>query len=264
MTNILDEIVAQKRTEVAAILARGSYVERTESLARSLPPRPPVRSFSAALRRPGMRIIAEVKKASPSAGVIRADFDPVAIARTYADNGADCLSILTDETFFHGSLDYLRQVRTAVGLPLLRKEFILDPVQIAEARAAGADCVLLIAEILPGDELARLHACAVDYGLEVLVELHDAWELPRVLACGAKIVGINNRDLRTFQTSLSATLDLLPGIPSDVLVVSESGIRTHDDIVTLGSAGVKAVLVGESLMRQPDIGRALRELLRRG
>jgi len=260
MMNILDEIVVQKRTEIASILARPDYATRTESLARSMPP---VRSFSAALRRSGMRIIAEVKKASPSAGIIRADFDPVEIAGIYADNGADCLSILTDEKFFQGSLDYLRAVRSAVELPLLRKEFILDPIQIAEARAAGADCVLLIAEILPGDELRRLHDTALDFGMEVLVELHDAEQLKRVLDCGARIVGINNRDLRTFQTSLNTTLDLLPKIPADVLVVSESGIRTHHDIVALESAGVKAVLVGESLMRQPDIGRALRELLRR-
>ena len=208
-------------------------------------------------------MIAEVKKASPSAGVIRADFDPVAIALTYEAHGAACLSVLTDEGFFQGHLDFLRAVRPAVGIPVLRKEFVLDRYQLVEAREAGADAVLLIAEILPGDRLRELHAGAVALGLEVLVELHDPPELSRVLDCGAKIVGVNNRDLRTFHTSLDRTLELLPRIPAGVTVVSESGIRGHDDLVMLQGRGVHAVLVGESLMRAPDIGRAL-DALRRG
>ncbi len=207
-----------------------------------------------------MRIIAEVKKASPSAGVIRPDFDPVAIAQTYETHGADAISVLTDQRFFQGNLAYLTAIREAIQLPVLRKEFILDRYQLLEARVAGADAVLLIAEILPDHRLQELYREAVGLGLHVLVELHDAIELPRVIDCGTELIGINNRDLRTFQTTLNHTLNLLPSVPSDRSVVSESGIRTHADLQQLQSAGVKAVLVGESLMRAPDIGLALDKL----
>jgi indole-3-glycerol phosphate synthase len=253
---ILDTIVQHKWTEIAA--ARTAVSEKAlESQAAA---QPKCRDFESALRQPGMRIIAEVKKASPSAGIIRADFDPVSIARTYEANGADCISVLTDERFFQGHLSYLSSIHEAVALPVLRKEFILDRYQLIEARAAGADAVLLIAEILPGDLLRRLYDQAIAQGLHVLVELHDADQLSRVVDCGAKLIGINNRDLRTFRTSLDHTLELLPKVPSGCVVVSESGIRTHDDVVRLESAGVKAVLVGESLMRSPDIGAALDQL----
>jgi indole-3-glycerol phosphate synthase len=222
---------------------------------------PPCRRFAAALDRPNeVRVIAEVKKASPSAGVIRADFDPVAVARTYERHGAACVSVLTDEKYFQGHLSYLTAVRDAVRLPLLRKDFVLDRYQLLEARAAGADAALLIAEILPGDRIAELHREAVELGLDVLVELHDAEELPRVLASGATLVGINNRDLRTFTTRLDHTLDLMRNIPPGVRVVSESGIKTKADMDRLAAAGVRAVLVGESLMRCPDIGAALDSL----
>ena len=207
-----------------------------------------------------MRIIAEVKKASPSAGVIRPDFDPVAIARTYERHGADCLSILTDDSFFQGRLEFVTAARAATALPALRKEFILDRYQLLESRAAGADAVLLIAEILPGDRLKTLFDQATALGLHVLVELHDADQLSRVIDCGATLIGINNRDLRTFDTRLDHTLQLLPRIPPGPIVVSESGIKTNADIRRLEEAGVKAVLVGESLMRAPDIGAALDEL----
>ena len=254
MSNILERIVATKRTEIAAAKLRVSE-GKLDALAASLPP---VRGFASALRSPGeLRIIAEVKKASPSAGIIRTDFDAVPIAKIYEAHGAAALSVLTDEQYFQGHLDYLRAVRSAVGIPVLRKEFILDRYQLVEARAAGADAVLLIAEILPGDELAKLHREAVALGLDVLVELHDADQLPRVLDCGAAVVGINNRDLRTFLTSLDRTLELRHRIPAAVTVVSESGIRTPADMAILKAAGVHAVLVGESLMRSPDIGAAL-------
>ena len=260
MANILDEIVAAKVREVAAAKARVPESELEARIDFDAARRP----FGAALRRPeGVAVIAEVKKASPSAGVIRADFDPVAVALAYEAHGAACLSVLTDEPFFQGRLDYLRDVRAAVGIPVLRKEFILDRYQLVEAREAGADAVLLIAEILPGERLRQLHAEAVALGLEVLVELHDAHELPRVLDCGAKIVGVNNRDLRTFTTGLGRTLELAPRMPATVTLVSESGIRTHADLVLLRQHGVHAVLVGESLMRAPDIGRALAALLGR-
>ena len=259
MPTILDEIVARKWQEVAAAKAATSDAE----LERLVADRPPCRGFAAALRRPGeVAVIAEVKKASPSAGVIRPDFDPVAVARTYERHGAACLSVLTDADFFQGSRADLRAVRAAVSLPVLRKDFVLDRRQLLEARADGADAALLIAEILPGDRLATLHREAVALGLDVLVELHDADQLPRVLDAGATLVGINNRDLRTFQTRLDHTLDLLPRVPAGVTVVSESGIRDRADLDRLAAAGASAVLVGESLMRSADIGAALDALRR--
>lgn len=250
---ILDRIVEHKRGEVAA--ARKLTSET--NLEQLLESAPPVRDFVGALRQPGMRIIAEVKKASPSAGVIRPNFDPIAIAHTYYDHGADCLSVLTDREFFQGDLSYLAAIRGSNRLPILRKEFIIDRYQLMEARVAGADAVLLIAEILPHDQLRLLYKQARELSLHVLVELHDAEQLPRVLEAGATLIGINNRDLRTFHTSLDHTLEILPKIPSHCLVVSESGIKTHADLQRLEAAGVKAVLVGESLMRAPDIGAAL-------
>jgi indole-3-glycerol phosphate synthase len=257
MPTILDQIVETKWREIAA--AKAAVPEaRLESQLASLEA---AHGFTAALRRlEAMHVIAEVKKASPSAGVIRADFDPVRVAKTYEQHGAACVSVLTDETYFQGHLSYLSEVRRAVKLPLLRKDFILDRYQLLEARCAGADAALLIAEILPGDRLAELHREAVACGLDVLVELHDAEELPRVLASGATLVGVNNRDLRTFETRLDHTLDLMPRFPPGVTVVSESGIRTADDLHRLAAAGVSAVLVGESLMRAQDIGAALDQL----
>ncbi len=256
MANILETIAEKKWEEIAEARARVPEAELDKRI-RNLPP---VRDFTAALRRPGMRIIAEVKKASPSAGVIRPDFDPVAIARTYDTHGADCVSVLTDRPFFQGDLAYLTAIHEAVQLPVLRKEFIFDRYQLLEARVAGADAVLLIAEILPGDRLKRLFEEATEIGLHVLVELHDAEQLQRVVDCGATLLGINNRDLRTFVTRLEHTLDLLPRVPAGRLVVSESGIKSHDDLRRLEAAGVKAILVGESLMRAPDIGKALDKL----
>jgi indole-3-glycerol phosphate synthase len=254
MANILDRIVAGKLEEIA----RARTLLPESELERRVRGVPPSRDFAGALERAGtVAVIAEVKKASPSAGVIRADFDPVSIARIYEKHGACAISVLTDAAFFHGHLDYLASIHQAVRCPVLRKDFILDRYQLLEARAAGADAVLLIAECLPGDRLAALHAQALELGLQTLIELHDAGQLPRALATGGKVIGINNRDLRTFITRLELTLELLPSIPRDRLVVSESGISTHADLVRLGTAGARAVLVGESLMRAPDIGRAL-------
>jgi indole-3-glycerol phosphate synthase len=255
---ILDKIIATKREEVA--LAK---VETPDSVLRDrLASAPAVRDFLAALS-VGLpiRLIAEVKKASPSKGVIRADFDPVAIARLYQRHGAACLSVLTDRSYFQGSLEYLRQVRAAVDLPVLRKDFVIDPYQVLEARAMGADAVLLIAECLDDDLLARLYNAIVDLGMTPLVELYEPANLARVLRIGASLVGINNRDLRSFQTDLGHTLRLRQQIPADRIVVGESGIRTRQDVERLEAAGVQAMLVGETLMANPDIGAAVDELL---
>jgi indole-3-glycerol phosphate synthase len=254
MATILDRIVETKLREIAAARATVPDIELERRCADLLP----ARDFRAAIRRfTHITLIAEVKKASPSAGVIRADFDPVAIARIYEEHGAAAISVLTDVEYFQGSLRYLTDVRAAVDLPVLRKDFVLDRYQLLEARAAGADAVLLIAECLPGEHLATLQREAAALGLHTLVELHDADQLPRVLDSGAPVIGINNRDLRTFTTRLEHTLELLPKIPADRTVVSESGIKVHADLVRLGRAGAHAVLVGESLMRAPDIGAAL-------
>lgn len=254
MATILDRIVETKLREIATAKAAAPESE----LERRAADLEPARDFKNAIRRFGaITLIAEVKKASPSAGVIRADFDPVHIATTYEEHGATAISVLTDAEYFQGNLQYLTQVRAAVACPVLRKDFILDRYQLLEARCAGADAVLLIAECLPGNQLVELQRQAIALGLHTLVELHDADQLPRVLDCGAAIIGINNRDLRTFETRLEHTLELLPKIPADRTVVSESGIKTHADLVRLGRAGARAVLVGESLMRAEDIGAAL-------
>lgn len=260
MSSILDRIVAYKRQEIVAARARVPDRRLEDAIVGGMAP--PTRDFRCALEHAeGMAIIAEVKKASPSAGLLRADFDPLAIARTYEQNGAACISVLTDEPSFQGHLRYLEAIRKAVAIPLLRKDFILDRYQLLEARLAGADAVLLIAEILDDDALPHLLREANQLGLQALVELYDRANLPRVLDSGARLVGVNNRDLRTFQTRLEHTLDLIADLPDDVCLVSESGIRTRGDIERLQAAGVRAVLIGETLMRAPNIGAKLRELL---
>ncbi|HVH20422.1 MAG TPA: indole-3-glycerol phosphate synthase TrpC [Myxococcota bacterium] len=257
---ILDEILAHKRIE----LARAREHESADRLARraeraALRPR----GFAAALRAaPSPPIIAELKRRSPSRGEIRADFDPVTCARAYADGGAAALSVLTDERYFGGQLEYLEKVRAAVPLPLLRKDFVIDASQVDEARVAGADAVLLIAAALDPTELRALSARARALDLDALVEVHDEAELEVALEAGAGLVGINNRDLRTFETDLAVTERLAPRIPRDVLVVAESGIFDPRDVARLARAGAHAFLVGESLMRQPDLASALRTLRR--
>jgi indole-3-glycerol phosphate synthase len=231
-------------------------------LSRQLGAAPPVRDFAGGLRLgSGVHVIAEVKKASPSVGLIRADFNPVAIARTYAANGAACISVLTDRTFFQGSLDDLVAVRNAVAIPVLRKDFFLDRYQVLEARVAGADCILLIAECLDDCRLRDLYFYASELGMESLIEIYEAENLDRVLKLGPALVGINNRNLRTFVTDLGHSIALAPRVPSDCVLVSESGIHTRADVVRLEQAGIHAILVGETLMRADDIGEKLRDLL---
>jgi indole-3-glycerol phosphate synthase len=258
--SILDQIVERKRQEIL-IAREKSEREDWRCRVRDLPN--PL-SFESALRRPGrIRVIAEVKKASPSAGVLRDPFLPVEIARDYVRHGADCLSILTDVDFFQGSIDYLEEVFQTVPIPLLRKDFVIDPVQVLEARLAGASAVLLIAECLDPSALADLVGEIRFLGMAPLVELYDPENLDAVLASGTTLVGINNRDLRSFQTDLAHTLDLLPLIPKDRVVVSESGIRTSADVQHLARAGVHAILVGETLMRAESPGAKLAELIGR-
>lgn len=258
MGNILDTIVESKRREIEA----AKQACAIEELQAQLDGAPPVRDFFAALATPGeVSLIAEVKKASPSRGVIREDFDPVAIAKTYETHGARAISVLTDEPFFQGKLKYLRQVRAAVSIPVLRKDFILDRYQLLEARAAGADAVLLIAECLDDCGLRSLHNEAIELGMAPLVELYEPENLMRVLDAGATIIGINNRNLKTFEVDLEHTVRMAAEIPDECLVVGESGIRTADDVRRLAAAGVSAMLVGESLTAQTDIGAAVDALL---
>src|SRR5437764_3832919 len=239
--SILDEIVESKRREVAASRLRLPIEELEIQAALA----PPVRNFSAALDGPGpIRLIAEVKKASPSAQVIRTDFDPIAIARIYQAHGATCLSVLTDVPYFQGHLSYLARICASVAIPLLRKDFIIDEYQVVEARLAGADAILLIAEILDDATLSRLLARARGLGMSALVEFHDEANLPRVLAAGADLVGINNRDLHRFVSDLDRTLRLRAQVPPDVVLVSESGIRTRRDVERPEAAGVPGILVG--------------------
>jgi indole-3-glycerol phosphate synthase len=205
-------------------------------------------------------VIAEVKKASPSKGVLREHFVPADIARSYEAGGAACLSVLTDERFFQGSAAFLQQARAACALPVLRKDFLIDAYQVVEARAMGADCILLIAACLEDGLMAELEACALEFGMDVLVEVHDGAELDRAMRLKTPLLGVNNRNLRTFDVSLNTTLDLLHRIPDDRLLVTESGILARADVQRMRSAGVHAFLVGEAFMRAPDPGRALRDL----
>jgi indole-3-glycerol phosphate synthase len=260
MGSVLDKIVATKRAEIAAAKA----VCPEGALRQLAAGAPPARDFFSALSAPGpIRLIAEIKKASPSQGLIRADFQPVEIGLIYQRHGASCLSVLTDEPYFQGSLEHLRQVREAVALPVLRKDFMLDSYQLLEARAAGADAVLLIAECLDDCNLRKLHNEAVALGMTPLVELYEPENLQRVFDAGATLIGINNRDLHTFETDLEHTLRLRERIPDECVLVSESGIRTRADVERLSAAGVDAILVGETLMTSDDIGAAVDALLGR-
>ncbi len=257
MTDVLAKIVAHKRTEVAQAKA----ARPLEAVRALLASAPPVRSFRAALAQPGTRVIAEVKGASPSAGVIRAGFDPVAVATMYAERGAACISCLTDEAFFGGKLEYLTAIRAQVPIPVLRKDFLIDPYQVYEARAAGADAVLLIAECLDDALLAELYELTCELGMDALIEIYEPENLERVLAVRPKIVGVNNRDLKTMVVDLGHSLTIQPRVPEGVLFVSESGIRTRADVDRLERAGVRCILVGETLMRADDPGQKLAELI---
>lgn len=256
----LDRIVATKQKEIEALKER---VQRSE-LEKHIAQLPPCRGFERALtlqKKRDMGLIAEVKKASPSKGLIRDDFDPVTLARAYESAGADCISVLTDVDYFQGAAEYLTRVHEAVSLPLLRKDFILDPMQILEARVIGADAILLIAAILTKEQIVTFADLASSLGMDVLVEVHNATELENVLTTSASLIGINNRNLHTFVTDLNTTDELCKMIPSDKTIVSESGIAHPQDVQRLKQAGAEALLIGEHFMRQPDVAQAVNELM---
>ena len=263
MSDILNKIVAVKHEEIAAAQAKRSLAS-LRSEAESAERRADLRGFEAALRNKVAQgqaaVIAEVKKASPSKGVLREHFVPAEIAASYAKHGAACLSVLTDERFFQGSAEYLKQARAACALPALCKDFMVDPYQVFDARVMGADCILLIVACLADGQMAELEATALALGMSVLVEVHDGAELERALKLKTPLVGINNRNLRTFEVTLDTTLGLLPHVPADRLLVTESGILKHDDVRRMRDADVHAFLVGEAFMRAADPGAALAEL----
>ena len=260
MFDILNKILAHKAAEVAAA-KRARPLERVRDEARAAPP---PRDFAGALRAKitggEAAVIAEIKKASPSKGLLRTDFDPAAIAASYAAHGAACLSVLTDREFFQGELQHLAAARNACALPALRKDFMLDAYQVFEARALGADCVLLIAAALDLARMRELESVAGELGMAVLIEVHDAAELDLALALRTPLIGINNRDLRSFETRLALTLDLLPRIPPGRMVITESGIRTRADAALMRASGVHAFLVGEAFMRAPEPGMELERM----
>lgn len=259
------DILVRICADTLAELDRRKLSASPEEMRRRALAAPPSRGFGAALKEAtlggGYGLVAEVKKASPSGGVIRPDFDPAAIARSYAEAGAACLSVLTDAPHFAGSFEHLRAARAAVGLPVLRKDFILDPWQVYESRAEGADCILLIMAALSNTQAAELEEAARSVDLDVLVEVHDRAELDRALGLHTRLIGINNRNLKTLYIDLATTLELAPHVPPDRFLVSESGIRTSDDVRLLAETGVRSFLVGESLLRQPDVAAATRALL---
>ena len=262
MSSILDKIVRYKLDEIAA----AKLALPISDLKSACNDAPPVRNFLEALtlgeQERQVSLIAEVKKASPSKGVIRQDFSPVEIARTYQANGASCISVLTDEHFFQGHLDFLRAIRSEVKIPLLRKDFILDPYQVYEARVAGADAVLLIAECLEPTQMNELHQLIVELKMTPLVELYERKNIQAVLDCNPVLVGVNNRDLNTFEIDLNHSIRVKESLPENVVMVSESGIFTNQDVQLMQENAVDAILVGESLMRRDDIGLAVRELMR--
>jgi indole-3-glycerol phosphate synthase len=260
VTDVLARICAVKRDEVARRKA-ALPIRELEACLPATPPRGFARALRAKLQGDGLALIAEIKKASPSQGLIRADFDPAALARAYAAGGAACLSVLTEEAWFEGADAHLRAARAAVDLPCLRKDFILEPYQVVETRASGADCVLLIMAALDDAVAQELAGLAHALGLDVLVEVHDAMELERALQLDVTLIGINNRNLKTLRVDLGTTEQLAPLVPDDRLLVAESGLARHADLERMAAAGVRCFLVGESLMRQTDVAAATRALL---
>jgi indole-3-glycerol phosphate synthase len=264
MSDILNKILDVKADEIAAAKKHRDFASLRRDVESDAEARATLRGFETSLRNKiaagQAGVIAEVKKASPSKGVLREDFRPSQIAQSYAGHGAACLSVLTDVQFFQGSPEYLKQARAACEIPVLRKDFIVDPYQVYQARSWGADCILLIVAALDHGLMAELEACALELGMSVLVEVHDATELNAALKLKTALLGINNRNLRTFDTSLQTTIDLLPRIPPEKLVVTESGIRTSDDVKRMRDADVHAFLVGEAFMRAPEPGVELQRL----
>ena len=260
MSDILQKIVAVKREEIAAGLKKKSLAAMREDAESRVMTRDFEGALRGAIAAGRAAVIAEVKKASPSKGVLRADFIPADIAQSYAQYGAACLSVLTDQQFFQGCNDYLKQARASCDLPVLRKDFMVDPYQVFEARAIGADCILLIAACLSDAQMNELEAVARYLGMAVLVEVHDADELQRALKLKTALLGINNRNLRTFEVTLNTTLGMMAEVPADKLLITESGILQRSDVQTMRNAGVHAFLVGEAFMRAPDPGAALAEL----
>ena len=263
MSDVLARILTDKRRAVAAAKAARRLAEVDAEAAKA----PSPRGFIAALERAHAAhrygLIAEIKRASPSHGLIRAEFDPPALARAYAEGGASCLSVLTDELYFEGKVEHLIAARAAVPLPVLRKDFIIDPYQVAEARAMGADCILLIMAALSDADAIALEAAAHRRGMDVLVEVHDAEELRRALGLKTRLVGINNRNLKTLKTDLAITETLAPLLPKDRILVSESGLNTPADLARMARVGARTFLIGEALMRQRDVAAATRALLER-
>lgn len=261
MTNVLSQICDQKRQHIAAAKQKISERELLERCKQQTLPRGFTRALQHKMAAGQVGLIAEVKKASPSKGIIREDFSPAAIAKAYEQGGAACISVLTDVPYFQGHDDYLIEARSAIKLPVLRKDFMLEPYQIIESRALGADCILLIMAELSDVQAAELESTAHELGMNVLIEIHDQEELQRALNLKSKLIGINNRNLKTLDVNLQTTEQLVPLIPKDKLVICESGIFTHADILRMQAVGVHSFLVGESLMRQADITKATQELL---
>lgn len=253
---ILDEIVQTKRFEVGKLREIGET-----QLAKSAVGLEPTRGFLDRLRLPGIQVIAEIKQASPSAGILRSPFRPADLAKSYAKAGAACLSVLTDQRYFKGSLEHLKEARASVDIPILRKDFIIDPLQVYEARIAGADAILLIAEILEIHDLHHLFELARSLEMDVLVEVHDAASAAKAVKINAPLIGVNNRDLKTFTTRLDQSFEIKPLLPKECCVVSESGIKEPNDIAKLEAGGIKAVLVGETFMRAEDPGEKLKWLM---